>query len=243
MQLTEYPDTGGDLPLALIVDDDDADRYRLTKMCRKAGLDFAFHEAEGLKRMKALMDARRFDIVFLDYWLGIESGQEALELLRAHPNQRDAVVIMVSSVSRHDVVIEAMRSGCDDYLVKEELGLDAIRKSVANAFERRLVRRSHGARGRRLVELESRIQRVGAGFTPDMRTVLLRLLRRISAATLRDDAGPWRPDHHEMTEMCLNGLTALGEIEGVCREALPPADEKRDRFADCHSGSMTGRIS
>lgn len=238
MQLTENPDAGGHKPLALIVDDDDADRYRLTKICRKAGLDFAYHEAEGLSRMKGLMDERRFDIVFVDYWLGIESGQEALELLRAHPGQQDAVVIMVSSVNRHQVVIDALRNGCDDYLVKEELGVDVIRKSVVHAFERRLLRRSRGVQGQRLTDLETRVQRLGNGFAPEMRAVLLRLLQRISSASLRDGAGPWQPDHHEMTEMCLNGLTTLGDIESLCRETLPSKDSEPDQIARPHSGRL-----
>ncbi len=224
MQLTNDTWAAGDRPSALIVDDDDADRYRLTKMARRAGLDFTFHKAENLAQMRARLAERRYDIVFVDHWLGIESGQEALDLLRAHPGQADAVVIMVTSVNRHDVVIEAMRNGCDDYLVKEELGVDAIRKSVATAIERRLIQHGQRARGGRLADLEARLDRIGGECAPQMRAVLARLSRAVSRAMLQDETGRRRPDQHEMIELCLNGLTSLQEVEDACRTALAPDD-------------------
>ncbi|MBU2962938.1 response regulator [Citreicella sp. C3M06] len=234
MQIAEYGCHGEErgVPQALIVDDDDADRFRLIRMCRKAGLGFDFHEAESLSKMRAAMDTRRFDIAFLDYRLGIDSGQEALAALRAHPLQRAAIAIMVTSVDHHDVVIEAMRNGCDDYLVKEELGLDAILRAVATSFERRVIRVRRGESIARRADLEERIRRLGSGLAPEMEAVLQQLFGRVSAATLQEDAGPWRRDHHDMTEMCLNGLTALSEIEEVCRSMSEPDCAKALRIAE-----------
>lgn len=200
----------------LVLDDEEADRYRLMKICTKAGLDLAFHEAESVAEMEPMLDERIYDIVFIDYHLGIATGQDALELVLAHPMQADAVAIMVTSVDRHDVIIQAMRTGCHDYLIKEELGIEALRKSVASAFERNLMRRAQTEDHARIADLEATLERIDDSLRPEMRRILSSLLRRIRSVTAQVHGGPLKLKHAEMEELCASGLTTLDAVGQVC---------------------------
>ena len=137
------PLTDGDDPNrifnVLFLDDQEADRMRIRRFLRKAGLEFRDFEAHDLATFRDQLDDNIMDLVFIDYHLDMENGIDALRHLISHEDQANALPIMVSSVDRHDVVIEAMRMGCADYLVKEELSVDAVRKSVASAFERKIL--------------------------------------------------------------------------------------------------------
>ncbi|WP_150282383.1 response regulator [Salipiger aestuarii] len=216
---------------ALVLDDEEADRYRLMKICTKAGLDLAFDEAESVAEMEPMLDDTTYDIVFIDYHLGIATGQDALEYVLAHPRQMDAVAIMVTSVDRHDVIIQAMRTGCHDYLIKEELGIEALRKSVASAFERNLMRRAQTEDHARIADLEATLERIDDSLRPEMRRILSSLLRRIRSVAAQVHGGPLRLKHVEMEELCTAGLTTLDEVGQIC-----DTNGRRVRLASKNSG-------
>lgn len=201
---------------ALVLDDEEADRYRLIKICSKAGLDLQVHEAASVAEMTPMLDAASYDIVFIDYHLGIATGQDALELVLGHPMQMDAVAIMVTSVDRHDVIIKAMRTGCHDYLIKEELGIEALRKSVAAAFERNLMRRVQTEDKARIATLEATLDRINDSLRPEMRRTLSSLLRRIRSVAVQVHGGPLKLKHTEMEELCVNGLNTIDEVGELC---------------------------
>lgn len=123
----------------LILDDDETDRMRLTRVLRRAGLEVDVTEIDDVAGLGPALDSARFDIVFIDYWLGFENGLDALALLSAHFNQARAVPIMLSRATEPHVIVEAMRAGCADYIVKDELSVDSIRACIASAFERRIM--------------------------------------------------------------------------------------------------------
>ncbi|MEM9969901.1 MAG: response regulator [Pseudomonadota bacterium] len=123
----------------LTLDDVITDRRRLQRLCRRAGLQANFHDAATLEEFAAALERTRFDIAFLDYHLGIGNGLDALRALSDHPKQTEAIAILVSSMGGLDLAIRAMREGCADYINKEELSVENVRKSVALAFERRLL--------------------------------------------------------------------------------------------------------
>ncbi|MHA6324233.1 response regulator [Roseivivax sp. CAU 1753] len=132
--------TDPDAPLnILVLDDMEADSARLRRLCRKAGLQFQLFEARDLAEFRAVIDTQQIDIAFLDYHLEMDNGLDALKLLISHEDQVNAIPIMITSVDRHDIAVEAMRKGCADYLTKEELSVDTLRKSITSAFERRLL--------------------------------------------------------------------------------------------------------
>ena len=123
----------------LILDDMEADRMRLKRLCEKAGLSFRCREADSIHAFRKSLDGPQYDILLIDYSLGDGTGLDALEAMKSHERQSGATAILVSSIDDLDIAIEAMRLGCADYINKEDLSVEALRKSLALAFERRLL--------------------------------------------------------------------------------------------------------
>ncbi len=184
---------------ALVLDDNPIDRKRLRRLCTKAGLHLDFSEAGSLAEMRARMDDDAFDIVFIDYHLGMETGLDALRMLLAHEDQSQAIPIMVTSFARHDIAVEAMREGCADYLIKEELGVGALRKSLSSAFERRILLTALGEAKVMQGNLRKAMLRFRNSCGPEMRGIIGHVLK--STRDLRKRAA----DDPDM----LSSLTAL----------------------------------
>lgn len=207
---------------ALVLDDDVADRFRLIKLCQKAGLNVDFHEAADLEDLRRLVAEQAYDIIFIDFHLGLSDGHEALDIVVSSELQSAAVSIMVTSVDRPDVIIKAMQDGCSDYMIKEELTVEAIRKSVALAFERQLIRITTTREREDMSAMKDSLSRFNAHLAPEMRRVMSAMLWRvrnidISASGLkrlvhRDDLETLCFDMFSVLEDCdVNGLGVRGQ--------------------------------
>lgn len=161
----------------LILDDLEADRMRLSRLLRKAGLDFSLHEAADLAEFGVELARASMDLVFLDHHLAIDTGLDALKILRGHEDQVGALPIMVTSVDRSDVAVEAMRSGCADYLVKEQLSVEAIRKSIISAFERRILISAIAEAQHKRRAIQEVVLRFARTCGPEIRSTLSATLR------------------------------------------------------------------
>ena len=190
MKLSETPDPGV-IPertfRILIVDDVATDRMRLRRMLLDAGLRFELHEAESLPTFREKIAQTAMDVVFLDYNLGLDTGLDALTILLAHEKQTKALPIMVTGVDRCDLAVEAMRSGCADYLIKDQMTVDSIRKSVAAAFERRILVSALAEAQQTREAVLGTVERLSAVCGPDIRAVLAATLRH--ARSLRGQPG------------------------------------------------------
>ena len=104
------PGADGTMMRALLLDDNPIDRKQIRWLCTKAGLHLDFAEAGNLADMRRHLDAEVFDIVFIDYHLGMETGLEALRMLLAHEDQGQAIPIMVTSFARHAASISNFKT-------------------------------------------------------------------------------------------------------------------------------------
>ena len=197
----------------LILDDIETDRLRLRRFCRKAGLEFELFEAEDLQGFRAILDSHKIDLAFLDYHLAMDTGLDALKILTAHEDQVDTVPIMVTSVDRYDVAVEAMREGCADYITKEELSVDAIRKSIASAFERRiLIAALHEAQSSRHA-IRMSVARIAKTCGPEIRTVMSATIRHVR--TLRREPGVNPNFAENLTKLERNCTDIFGFLDDV----------------------------
>lgn len=167
---------------ALVVDDNEMDRKRLRRLCRKAGLKLEVAEATDIDTMRRKLDLQRFDLIFLDYHLEFETGLDALAEVVSHPKQGQAISIMVTSVDSHDVIIDAMKSGCSDYLIKDEISPDMIRKSISTAIERRILMAAIAEERALRESLRGIVERFSDACAPEMRAIMSAMLRRVRSA-------------------------------------------------------------
>ena len=83
----------------------------------------------------AVLATADFDLVLLDIKLPGMSGMQLLRSLRS--NHPDTAAIMLTAVNEVDIVVEAMKLGAADYIVKP-FSLDRINASVHAVLEREL---------------------------------------------------------------------------------------------------------
>jgi two-component system chemotaxis response regulator CheY len=102
------------MPKILIVDDAEFLRVRISKMLTGDGFEVV--EAEnGLKAIEAFQ-ANKPDMVLMDITMPEMDGLTALkELKKIDPNVK---VVMLTALGQESVVLEAVKSGAKDFVVK-----------------------------------------------------------------------------------------------------------------------------
>jgi len=118
------------MPKVLVVDDAQFLRVRLTRMLTEHGYDIL--EAENGDRAIAQYEANAPDAVLLDITMPEKDGLEVLREIRdKHP---DARVVMLTALGQQSIVLEAIKAGARDFIVKpfeQELVLSALQKALA----------------------------------------------------------------------------------------------------------------
>jgi NtrC-family two-component system response regulator AlgB len=128
-----------DLPFTVLVVDDDPAIRQSIRLCLEADRGRVLQAGTVAGCLEAL-DRSRVDAIFLDLWLGSESGLTALpEILRRQP---EAGVIVITAYATYETAVEAMKLGAVDYLPKpftpEQVRTAARRVVTAGVLRRRL---------------------------------------------------------------------------------------------------------
>jgi two-component system chemotaxis response regulator CheY len=100
---------------ALVVDDSLTIRRIVIKALNLVGIHEATEAGDGVEAVKAVQ-AGAFDLILLDWNMPKMSGIEALRAIRRGGHKTP--VIMVTTEAEKSRVIEAIKSGANDYLIK-----------------------------------------------------------------------------------------------------------------------------
>ncbi|NNE86905.1 MAG: response regulator [Silicimonas sp.] len=173
----------------LVLDDSEVDRKTLIRLCNRAGLNCIMTEADSLLSFRRALDHTSFDLIFIDYFLGADTGLDALNTITEHSNQSAAATIMIAGEGQVGIAVEAMRQGCADYLTKSMLTVEALQKSVATALERQMIMAQFAEERQTRQMLEASVQRYAEAATAEMRNLLSATLRRVRLMR-RHKAGP-----------------------------------------------------
>lgn len=102
------------MPKILIADDTEFLRVQTARLLAVEG--FSVVEADNGAKAIELFQTEKPDIVLMDISMPEKDGLVALkEILAAKP---DAKVVMLSSLGEESLVLQAMRAGAKDYVVK-----------------------------------------------------------------------------------------------------------------------------
>jgi two-component system chemotaxis response regulator CheY len=120
------------LPKVLIVDDAMFMRTKASRLLSQEGYEVieACNGAEAVEVYKK----ERPDLVLMDITMPVMDGIEAVKGIRAHDG--DAKVIMVTALGQRSMVLEAIRAGAKDFVVKPfqaEKLVEAVRRLCPNA--------------------------------------------------------------------------------------------------------------
>src|SRR5687768_1824445 len=101
----------------LVVDDNEDNRYTLTRQLARAGYKHVV-AAQGGREALALMRSQRFDLVLLDIVMPDLDGFEVCQELREEEATRDVPVIFLTALDDTLDKVRAFSVGAVDYLTK-----------------------------------------------------------------------------------------------------------------------------
>lgn len=100
---------------ALVVDDSMTIRRIVIKALAMVGIAEATEAADGTEAVKAAQ-TEQFDVILLDWNMPKMTGIDALRTLRQAGNKTP--VVMVTTEAEKSRVLEAIKTGANDYLIK-----------------------------------------------------------------------------------------------------------------------------
>jgi len=121
----------GDDAYILVVDDEGAIRYSISKTLQRVG--YQVHTAASGEEALEMMQRQEYDVVLTDIRMPGLTGVELLS--RIKERAPDSVVILLTGYASLETAIESLRLGAHDYLVKPSSSHD-IRESVSQGIER-----------------------------------------------------------------------------------------------------------
>lgn len=187
----------------LVVDDDLQVATFLQAMLKREG--YYVQQATRFSKARTLMDQELFDLVTLDLIMPEVDGFDALKWTREH--HPDVGVVMATGVEDMDTVIEAMRLGAYDYLLKP-FKRTLVTAQIDRAMERqRLLAENRAYQA----DLEKKV----AEQTHELRVAYANLERKVRELEGRD-----RLLHVEMSaptlkEACREILQVFVQVLGI----------------------------
>lgn len=121
----------------LIIEDSKEDTLLLVRELKKGGYHPTFERVDTEKAINNALDDHVWDIVISDYVMPDLSGLDALNILKK--KGMDLPFIMLSGKISEDIMVEAMRAGANDYIMKDNLSrlVPAIKRELNEAKIRR----------------------------------------------------------------------------------------------------------
>lgn len=182
----------------LIIDDDQVDREAyLRYLSGDRTASYRIIEAVSAAQGAQLLAEGPYDCVVLDYLLPGSDGLTVLRNFRGHEGGNlKSPVIMMTGQGNESVVVEAMKLGIADYLIKDGLTAEAFRRAIKNAVTRWRLHRTVAEKSQRLeqanAELKQRaeeMQRLYHVVSHELKTPLT-AVREFIALVLDGVAGP-----------------------------------------------------
>lgn len=130
----------------LIVEDSEDDTLFLLRELRRSGYEPVYERVYTAAGMEAALGEKEWDLVICDHSMPAFNSSAALEILRRSKGL-DIPFILVSGRIGEEAAVAAMKSGANDYVMKENLARlgPAIERELREAGGRRERRRAQGA--------------------------------------------------------------------------------------------------
>jgi len=118
----------------LIVEDDAVDRKMVKRQLSETSLDLVIEEAASAEESLVRLQHGRIDCVLLDNRLPEMSGLDFLGQLRSQRGHDGLAIVMLTGSGNERLVVQAMRLGVQDYLVKGDFTAEDLEQAVRHAI-------------------------------------------------------------------------------------------------------------
>ena len=121
----------------LLIEDDEAD-YELTHALLNEAFetDYLLDWVDTTEKALVALKKRQYDLCIVDYQLGPNDGLEFTKLLISSTNRPMPVILLTGQGSR-EVDLKAMEAGVTDYLVKQDITVTQLERSIRYAIKKK----------------------------------------------------------------------------------------------------------
>lgn len=156
----------------LIVEDSKVDTELVVQELKAGGFDPDYKRVDRPMAFKEALEEDSWDLIISDYVMPHFSEPAAMEILKK--SKKDIPFIVISGKIGEETAVTAMKSGANDYVMKDKLArlVPAISRELHEAKERE---------ARRLAEQE--LENFIASLTHDLRTPILAEIRILELIT------------------------------------------------------------
>lgn len=117
-----------------LIEDNDADSMYIKRLSRKLGCLEMQRYATAEEALQNIEDLQRVSCVLMDHSLPDMNGLECLLTLKKYEDVPP--IIMLSGCHDEVVVIETLKNGAKDYLIKDHLTEESLKRSLLNTIEK-----------------------------------------------------------------------------------------------------------
>lgn len=217
---------------ALIVDDNPFDRRRLMRLAQDTALNITFAEADGVPDFTDLLDRHPFDVIFVDLNLAGDDGIDLLPLVRAHPLNAEAAMIMIAGSAEAESALRAVQSGFADYIEKDMLTPAGLERATTNAVQKLHLAQAADIAASETETLEELLRTFAVACSDEMRPMMARMLRQVRQ--IKADAADLGLSSANIADIEATCARMDGFFEDLCafasegrlRDLLPEADAR-----------------
>ncbi|QJR37355.1 response regulator [Gemmatimonas groenlandica] len=210
----------------LLVEDSPSDALLVRSSLAAKSTAFELVHVTRLSDAAPLLAERRFDVIVTDLSLPDAQALEAVHALRRLSTHGEPIIVLTGNADGRSGE-EALRSGAEDYLQKNELGGSGLGRAILFAIQRREARDERHQRQR-----VDAVGRLAAGVAHDFNNLLTAMA--VSAEMVLTGSDPM-----ERTELLQEILATADRGRALTRHLL--TFSRRDRF-EAHPMSVNGVI-
>ena len=124
--------------MKFLIIDDDVDIYKLLKMHitrRWEGSQVNYYDPLHSGIPEADFDWSDYDIVLLDYDIGLGNVNGLDILSRIHEHEKHPIIILITGEGNEKLAVKAIQAGADDYLIKYDIVTDRLYDVIDEALK------------------------------------------------------------------------------------------------------------
>jgi PleD family two-component response regulator len=204
----------------LIVDDRRLDRVRLRRICSNLDFEIQITEAASLIDMSAELRHSQFDLVFLDFHMPDGNGLLAMKIIQFDALNKHAAIIMVSGDSDSDIVIGAMQNGCHDFINKDDVSIESVRRATLNALQKVSLNKGLETQTEMRADVESVLDHFTQQCIEEFHPMLFNMLRNVrNLQAVKQDVEKFKAATQQIENICARLFDFMDDIENQDRKA------------------------
>jgi len=154
----------------LLIEDNTSDADYIRRILSKEShmeVEYSDRLSSGIE----YLSGKKFDVVLCD--LGLPDSQGIEALIRIHALYPDLPVIVLTGLHDEELAAKAVRSGAQDYLVKGQLDLNSLLKSIHYSIERQKLITALDNNLREIRKLERERKNILSMFAHDIKNAIV----------------------------------------------------------------------